>query len=176
MGTAFSVERTYLGGQFASGEGVTLDCTRMLDAYLYQEGGEPYVWWEYDGRRRQVQLRDVEWLVEQICGIELVQGDWTSLSSGDRLSWLSSGSSTELYTSKALCDAGDSTGWGRSTRWVVGIRSLVSDSATNRGSRLWHAIRRLWCAAVCGGLSILARVASISGDNGLRGSKLARGR
>jgi hypothetical protein len=30
VGTAFKVDRTYLGGQFASGEGVTLVCRSQL--------------------------------------------------------------------------------------------------------------------------------------------------
>jgi len=29
VGTAFKVDRTYFGGQFASGEGVTLDCRNV---------------------------------------------------------------------------------------------------------------------------------------------------
>lgn len=29
VGTAFRVDRTYLGGQFASSEGVQLDCCRI---------------------------------------------------------------------------------------------------------------------------------------------------
>jgi hypothetical protein len=33
VGTALSVERTYFAGQFASAEGVTLDCQRKL-AYV----------------------------------------------------------------------------------------------------------------------------------------------
>jgi hypothetical protein len=45
VGTAFNVERTYFGGQLASGEGVTLDCQQglateleMTDNYLTDGG------------------------------------------------------------------------------------------------------------------------------------------
>ncbi len=34
VGTALSVERTYFGGQFASGEGVTLDCCHQNQVAL----------------------------------------------------------------------------------------------------------------------------------------------
>jgi hypothetical protein len=34
VGMAFSVDRTYLGGQFASGDGVTLDCNIEINTSL----------------------------------------------------------------------------------------------------------------------------------------------
>jgi len=34
VGMAFRVDRTYFGGQFASGDGVTLDCIAELALYF----------------------------------------------------------------------------------------------------------------------------------------------
>jgi hypothetical protein len=63
VGTAFSVERTYFGGQFASGEGVTLDYTSRSVGdlggsvmCLWQQNRGTHVWWENDRGRRKVQL------------------------------------------------------------------------------------------------------------------------
>lgn len=38
VGTAFRVDRTYFGGQFAVGEGVTLDCSSGTSAVSKGEG------------------------------------------------------------------------------------------------------------------------------------------
>jgi hypothetical protein len=38
VGMAFRVERTYFGGQFASGDGVTLDCDKKSASIFYMQG------------------------------------------------------------------------------------------------------------------------------------------
>ena len=84
VGMAFSVDRTYLAGQLASGEGVTLVCYRqylvcMSELYVTHIGGQYRRW------RRILKFGNVEGRIEKVCGIELVES-WASLSR--RLSWL----------------------------------------------------------------------------------------
>ena len=51
VGTAFRVDRTYLGGQFASGEGVTLDWISLAPEAIIHSG-ETHVRRQNDRWRR----------------------------------------------------------------------------------------------------------------------------
>ncbi len=66
VGIALSVERTYFGGQFASGEGVTLDWERALARTSFIKYSKTHIGRQNDGRRRKVQLCDVERLIEEV--------------------------------------------------------------------------------------------------------------
>jgi hypothetical protein len=52
VGTALRVERTYFGGQFASGEGVTLDLRRALAGNPFIARMVTYIGRQNNGRRR----------------------------------------------------------------------------------------------------------------------------
>jgi len=57
VGIAFSVDLTYLGGQLASGEGVTLDCCESISNRDPSIESQPtYIWGENEGWRRQVKV------------------------------------------------------------------------------------------------------------------------
>lgn len=85
VGTALRVERTYLGGQFASGDGVTLDCDEGISTYgneTVKDSGETHIRGQNDWRGWKVQLRNVEWLIDKIRWVELVQSNGAGLSRG----------------------------------------------------------------------------------------------
>jgi hypothetical protein len=52
VGIALRVERTYFGGQFASGEGVTLDLRLVLASQSFARKLATYVRRQNNGRRR----------------------------------------------------------------------------------------------------------------------------
>jgi hypothetical protein len=66
VGIALRVERTYFGGQFASGEGVTLDWDWVLASTSFIKYSKTHIRRQNDGRRRKVQFRDVERLIEEV--------------------------------------------------------------------------------------------------------------
>lgn len=59
-GIALRVDRTYLGGQFACGDGVTEDY--KISYIGWYKGSRTHVWWQYDRWRRLLQITNMEWL------------------------------------------------------------------------------------------------------------------
>jgi hypothetical protein len=122
-----------------------------------------YVWRQDDGGRREVQLRDIEWLVEKIGGVELVQRSSPSLRW--KLLRLLLGAGSEIHGPHAGGEASDA--WARSGgctgRRIVRLRGLV----TGHGSWLGHPVRRLrllllrYRGAIGSGLKFWLRIASI---------------
>lgn len=168
MGTAFKVERTYLGGQFASSEGVQLDCHRISQRLSSQRRlVRTHVRRKNDGRWRQVQLRDVEGLVEEIGGIELVDRSDTSLRG--RLLLLRHGhglASSHLHACHALRDAADVR---------RGRRAVAGGLEPGRGGRGELLGSRISAAGGGTGLLLLTRISAITtvaGSNRLRSAEL----
>ena len=68
VGTALIVDRTYFGGQLASGDGVTLDYKIVSYTIVSRKfHASTYVGWQDDGRRRHVEFGDMERLTDQVC-------------------------------------------------------------------------------------------------------------
>ena len=158
MGTALSVDRINFGGQFASGEGVQLDCLRVSLCKGTRARRRTYIRGQDDRRRREVQLGDVEGLVQEVCRIELVERPDARLRLRGHLlgRWLSR-SRSHLHACHALCDAAH-TGRGS----AIGIGRLEARGGRSRRAVcLWSTVRRRLR------LCVLTRV-SVAGSHVLR--------
>jgi len=145
----------------------------VLDVFAGQASwrGRTHVWREDDRGWREVQLRDIEGLIEKVCGIELVERDGSGLS-GSRLGWLGSGAGAELHARHARGDAGHAGGGAGSSTRIVRFGSLVSSGASDGNAGLGRAVCR--SATICRySLGILGWVAPITGRQRLWSSKLA---
>lgn len=166
MGTALSVDRMNFGGQFASGEGVQLDCLRV--SVCKCEGWRrTYIWGKDDWRRREIQLGYVERLVQEVGRVELVEGpdSWLALRRHLLRSWLSR-TRPHLHACHALRDA-THTSCTRGRRGAICIGRLEARSGgSRRAVGLGGTIRgRLR-------LCVLAWV-PVASSHGLRSAELA---
>lgn len=96
------------GGQFASGEGVQLDCLLVSFCRETRAKRRTYIRGQDDRGRREVQLGHVEGLVQEVCRVELVEGAdaWLRLRRHLLGRWLSRACS-HLHACHALRDAAD---------------------------------------------------------------------
>lgn len=125
--------------------------------------GQTYIGRENNGRRREVELRHVERLVEKVRRVELVQ----SYSLRDLAHGLLPGA--DLHLRHAGGDPGDtsrgsSTGDGAGSG-IVRIRRLVAPGA--RSHRLLHPVGLLSRVSRNGGLGLRLRVAPVGRGLGL---------
>lgn len=154
VGTALIVDRMYREEQLASGEAVTLVCSKtgLVSTSSYTQwhqaswGGKKmgdavsYIGREDDGRRRQIQLRGVEGLRQEVRRIQLVEnGGPALLGHLGRLRLAS-----DLHAGHALGDARDAGGRSWASRRLVSlVRSLVAVRRLRRGDGLRCAIAGL---------------------------------
>jgi hypothetical protein len=117
-----------------------------------------YVRRQDDGRRREVQLGDIERLIQKIGGVELVERTGPRL--GRKLLRLLLGSGPEVHGRHAGGEPGDaSRSRGSSGRGVVRLRGLVTSDWS--WGWLGHPIRLLRLGAVGSGLGFWLRIPSI---------------
>lgn len=132
------MDRINFGGQFASGEGVQLDCLRVRFCRDTRAKRRTYIRGQDDRGRREVQLGHVEGLVQKVCRIELVEGPnaWLRLRRHLLGRWLSRACS-HLHACHALRDAGDT--WRRSAVCIGRLEARGGRS--RRAVCLWGTVR-----------------------------------